>query len=715
MTFLNVSLLAGTALIAVPIILHLIMRRKPTLFEFPALRFVQQRHDTNQRKLNLRHILLLLLRVGIIALLAFALARPSVQFGGSLGSQEAPVAAELVFDAAPRMEYLRENQTRLQAAKEMGLWLLAQLPQESEIAVLDTRQGSGAFQADRSAARHSIERLETVPNSQPLIYAVDEALRLLKESSLARKEMYIFTDFSRAAWPLATASQLQEGLKKLPGVGIYVIDVGVSSPVDYALGEPRLSAEVLSNRSPLTIQTELSCLGASDERAVELYLIDADGKPQKRSAETVQVAPGEAQQVEFSLAALGLGVHQGFMRIVGQDALAADDTRFFSVEVKPPWRILIAAPKSADSYSLFLTEALAPSVFRKRGQARFDCDIVDLENLTKKNLADYAAIFLLDPTPLEPAVWQKLTDYAADGHGVAIFLGRNAQPIDSFNTPQAQEILPGNLLRQARRPEGDLFLAPRDLQHPILAPFRAQSGSVPWNRSPVFRYWELDKLHSGVGVVMPFSDGRPAVLERPIGSGRALTITTPVSDRPNQNPWNLLPVSDESWPFLILVNQMASYLAGGASEQLNYFSGQTAVLQLDPETQRHNYLLTGRPGNAAVPLSADPQRHRLLITAAEQPGNYRVQSGGSETGFDRGLSINLAPEQTQLERLDQKELTQIFAPDKIRIAQTKKQIDRDVSMGRVGRELFPPLILAVALFLALESLLANRFYRSAER
>ena len=205
------------------------------------------------------------------------------------------------------------------------------------------------------------------------------------------------------------------------------------------------------------------------------------------------------------------------------------------------------------------------------------------------------------------------------------------------------------------------------------------------------------------------------MLERPIGSGRALTITTPVSDSANQNPWNLLPVSDVAWPFLILVNQMASYLAGGSNEQLNYFAGQTAVLELDPETQRPNYLLTGGPGNVAVPLSADPQHHRLVITAAEQPGNYRVQSGGREAGFDRGLSINLAPEQTQLERLDQKELAQIFAPDKIRIAQTKKQIDRDISMGRVGRELFPPLILAVAIFLALESLLANRFYTKTVR
>ena len=225
-------------------------------------------------------------------------------------------------------------------------------------------------------------------------------------------------------------------------------------------------------------------IGASDQRTVELYLIDADGKPQKRGSKASPPTPGEARQIEFRLGSLDLGPHQGYLRIVGQDGLAADDTRYFSVEVKPPWRILIAAPKPAESYSLFLTEALAPSVFRKRGQARFDCDIVDLEELSKKNLPDYAAVFLFDPTPLEPNIWQKLTDYAAEGHGVAIFLGRNAQSIDSFNTPQAQELLPGNLLRQARRPEGDLHLSPRDLQHPIFAPFRVTKRFGPLGHVP---------------------------------------------------------------------------------------------------------------------------------------------------------------------------------------------------------------------------------------
>ncbi len=207
MTFVNLSLLAGTALVAVPIVLHLIMRRKPTLLEFPALRFIQQRADMNRRRLRLRHLLLLLLRAGAIALLAFALARPSIKLGTAAGSQEAPVAAALVFDAAPRMEYRHENRTRIEVERELGQWLLAQLPEQSEFAVIDTQIGSGgAFLPGRGAAKDRIANLASVGNSQPLTTAIDAAVKLLQDPDLDkkgiyRKEIYVFTDLSRGAGP----------------------------------------------------------------------------------------------------------------------------------------------------------------------------------------------------------------------------------------------------------------------------------------------------------------------------------------------------------------------------------------------------------------------------------------------------------------------------------------------------------------------------------
>ena len=43
------------------------------------------------------------------------------------------------------------------------------------------------------------------------------------------------------------------------------------------------------------------------------------------------------------------------------------------------------------------------------------------------------------------------------------------------------------------------------------------------------------------------------------------------------------------------------------------------------------------------------------------------------------------------------ELSGIFGPLQFRLARTRQQIDRDVSAGRVGRELYPVLILIVAL------------------
>src|SRR6478752_5332618 len=78
MAFVNLSLLLGGAFVAIPVVLHLIMRQRPKQLIFPALRFVHERRLANQRRLQLRHWLLLALRCGAIGLFVLALARPSV-------------------------------------------------------------------------------------------------------------------------------------------------------------------------------------------------------------------------------------------------------------------------------------------------------------------------------------------------------------------------------------------------------------------------------------------------------------------------------------------------------------------------------------------------------------------------------------------------------------------------------------------------------------
>jgi hypothetical protein len=728
--WVNPSLLLGVSAAAVPIVLHLIMRQQPKLMEFPALRFIRRREEANRRRLRLRHLLLLALRVGALCLLALALARPSLRTGGGLVDREAPVAAAIVFDTSPRMLYRDQNQTRLQVAQETSRWLLSELPADSQIAVLESQLGSAVFQVDMGAAVQRIERLEPTATPMPLPKVIGEAVELLKSSELENKEIYIFTDLTQPSWN-SEPGELASALGKLKAVGIHLVDVGIEDPRNFALGDVRLpGGQMLANNVPLRIEVEMTRRGPAEERRVELYLASATTTEEAtatrapRGSQSARLEDGQVQMLEFRIGGLDTGTHQGWLRMVGEDALAFDDVRYFSVEVKPAWPVLVAAPSPAEEFAYFLTGVLAPDDFRRNDRLRFNPQIVTLDELPKIALDKYAAIFILDPSAMPPESWRMLRDFASGGGGVAVFLGRNAEPVDSFNAPLAQEVLPGRLTQQARRLGGELFLAPDNYEHPLLSRFRAVAGSVPWEDFPVFRYWQLDELHEGANTIMSYSDGRPALLERPVGKGRVLTMTTPISDTANDPAtWNLLPTGFEPWPFVMLTDGLASYLAGSTEGQLNYYAEQTAVLRLDSNEDYSSYLLSVPPKRLAreekpledeeqVRRTIDPRLHAIVETATERPGNYRVRAGGGQGRLERGFSVNLPSDASNLKRASDEQLTRLFGDVKFKTARNRDQIVRDMSESRVGQEMFPLLIVLVALFLGVEHLLANRFYRT---
>src|SRR4029078_6553791 len=96
----------GVAAAVVPILIHFLLRQQPKRVPFPAIRLLNNRRRTVVRSLNLRHLLLLALRIAALACLGFALARPMLKMGGPLAvDAEAPVAAIFIFDTSPSMEY----------------------------------------------------------------------------------------------------------------------------------------------------------------------------------------------------------------------------------------------------------------------------------------------------------------------------------------------------------------------------------------------------------------------------------------------------------------------------------------------------------------------------------------------------------------------------------------------------------------------------------
>ena len=102
-----------------------------------------------------------------------ALARPVFHSSGFFSAGSAPVAAAIAFDTRPRMNYLRENKTRLQLARDVGLKVIEQLPKGSQIVVLDSTGPRSQFDRDRGASIDRISQLAEADGTADLDALVD--------------------------------------------------------------------------------------------------------------------------------------------------------------------------------------------------------------------------------------------------------------------------------------------------------------------------------------------------------------------------------------------------------------------------------------------------------------------------------------------------------------------------------------------------------------
>ena len=187
MSFLTPMLLAGSLLVAVPVILHLTMRRQPQRHVFPAIRFVQARRESNRRKMRFRHLLLLALRMALIAAFAIALARPALVGSQSHGKAGAPLAVALVIDNGPSMQYQHENRTRLEQAAMMAADLARDLPETCSVGVLDRGRSRGRFVADQATALARLKNLAPTASPRPLAEVVGEAIALVASAQENRQ------------------------------------------------------------------------------------------------------------------------------------------------------------------------------------------------------------------------------------------------------------------------------------------------------------------------------------------------------------------------------------------------------------------------------------------------------------------------------------------------------------------------------------------------
>ena len=134
MSFLNPALaLAGLACIALPILIHLLMRRRRRPIPWAAMRFLMEAYKRQKRRLTLEQLLLLAARCLLIALVALAIGRPVLGEAGLLGQGGGARTLYILFDdsltstANPPPGVGEPASDPLAEAKRRAAALLAQL------------------------------------------------------------------------------------------------------------------------------------------------------------------------------------------------------------------------------------------------------------------------------------------------------------------------------------------------------------------------------------------------------------------------------------------------------------------------------------------------------------------------------------------------------------------------------------------------------------
>ena len=209
LAFPNPLLLWGLAAAALPLVVHLLFRRRPKPMTFPALDFVMKARHQVQRRMRLRKLLLFTARTLLLAAAALAIARPRAEQPGALPAAAAgPRATVVVLDASASMQYRLGGEPLFARARRDALEALTDLdPSEPASALLcDGRPPVAAPPGfDRPAARRVLEAALAGDGFADLTTCLAAAARALGEAKGQEglgKRIVVVTDLTASAWRL---------------------------------------------------------------------------------------------------------------------------------------------------------------------------------------------------------------------------------------------------------------------------------------------------------------------------------------------------------------------------------------------------------------------------------------------------------------------------------------------------------------------------------
>ncbi len=663
-------LLLGLAALAIPPLIHLLNRRRHDIVDWGAMQFLQV-SDATRRRVWLEELLLMLVRMGLLAVLCLALAGPflDVKLPAAFAGRP-PRDVVLVIDGSASMGAADEEGVSAFAravawaenyldGAQPGDGLSVLLARERAVSV------SGELSADAARARRLLAGLPAPAGTCNWADALRAAFALLSPGQNGQREVILLSD--NQAFGVGDPASLFRW-ELLAG------ELGLSRPAPMDRPRPRIVfidmasgrggalpnyavAPLASNRPVAVAGREVRFQGALVVSGQETYApphrirLEVDGKHVRDlPAPAAGAAVPRDGRIPFSFAYRFADHGSHLVSVIiepdpppaerppgytPRDRVPGDDRQDLSVEVIPTLPVLIidGEPSGAVPPSLasdFLRDALSPALDRTPAvKAR----VVTVNGFTPEMLTPAPrAVILHDVRRLSPEQADALSGYLDAGGGVLISPGERADA-EWYNAalyrggtgwlPARLDGLAGDeaKVKEWGRPEPPF-------QHPALAVFRDVAlGGLADARFP--RWWRLTtagKNAAGVpGAHLAAPAGKsPLLVERPLPAGRVILSAVPFDASWGGN----LP---ELSSFVPLVHELVYYLAGARSAEYNLAPGQPIRFPADGDAGQ--YTLT-TPAGEARPLSLVPgEAGTLLVQKVEGPsGPAFAYDGARESG-----------------------------------------------------------------------------------
>lgn len=654
MTLTQPLMLAGLLGIAAPVIIHLLNRARRRPVRWAAMRFLAAAIQRNRRHLQVADLLLLLLRCLVVAFLALAFARPVWKAAHSAAGEGA-VSLAVVVDASGSMLESDGVRTRWELARIALDEEIARLPAGSTATLFlardDVRAVIAEPTADLGLLSRSLERPPSGVRSSDLHPAIARAATTLHALG-GRREVLVITDGQALGW--SRLGQIEAALTAPSGetLPLRVIQVGDAPGDNLAITALEPGSTVAARGRRLPLRVTVANYASTPATGIRVTA-GLEGAPPSAEAVIPELRAGQSRTVDLAVRPAEPGFTAVTATLGRGDRLPWDDSRSAGLQVVEQLDVLVVegdrSGPDAPRPGFFLTAALAPpGSDRSAEDAPVRVVTVPAGALPGRDLAAFRAIFLCHVPALDPATLGSLPGWVARGGGLVVFPGPGTDTARLGSALGLAGLLPAPIAPAAV----DLREQPVSLQstgyrHPLVAPWNdAAFGTLATAR--FHRIFPLDDPGPGDAsrVILRFADGRPAVVERPVGLGRVVLFSSGVTP-----PENDLPLRPAFVPF---VSRLLEAVAGGSAAALTLRAGEPLLLALGPENLRREVRVL-RPGEDGPPrlagrVESTARGPTASVRDTDTPGVYRIVIGDLDSR-PYLVAVQPPPAESDLRRL----------------------------------------------------------------